>query len=155
MTRLINQTLDYSSFTDSEPRDGAQNRAESRLTRTLPVFLIACATADDNVPPAIQTGFTVDVSCYGISLLLPETMNLDQVVVLIGDPKHRKVMRGTCRNRTPLGLGTCRYGIRLDEVLKDSDYAPLLHYAEALELKSQQAIDRESNSAATSVRATG
>lgn len=155
MTRIINQTLDYSSLIPTENANDPQNRSESRLPRTLPVFLIPCATADESTNTDIQVGFTVDISCFGLSVLLSETINLRDVVIMIGDPRHRHVMRGSCRHRKPMGMGTCQYGIRLDEVLKDSDYAPLIHYAEALEAKSQQSIEADPNYLPRVSRATG
>ncbi|QDV10248.1 hypothetical protein CA51_00900 [Rosistilla oblonga] len=151
MTRLINQTLDYASLASSEEPPELKDRSESRLVRTLPVFLIPCTGDDENGGPDIQIGFTADVSCFGVSVLLSDTLNLQELVLMIGDPKHRKVMRGTCRYRKPLGMGTCQYGIRLDEVLNDSDYAPLLKYAAALESKAQQVIAGNPNAASQNV----
>ncbi|WP_218934456.1 PilZ domain-containing protein [Rosistilla ulvae] len=154
MTRLINQTLDYSTMIATE-EEQPQNRSESRLRRTLPVIVIPCDPAKDDESPDIQFGFTIDVSCYGLSVLLPQTVHLEEAVLLIGDPTHRKVMRGTCRYRKPLGMGTCQYGIQLDEVLKDHDYAPLLEYVAALESKSEQLLKHSTNFVSPDACATG
>lgn len=125
MGRIINRSF---SVRGSQP-EHAEVRAETRSERTLPVMLVPMT---EDPTPKIIFAFTKDVSAAGLAVLVNERINIGGLIVVLGEPGDRSVFEGTCCHCDHKGYGCFQAGVRLDKLLKNHDYQPLIDYADAI-----------------------
>lgn len=138
-TRIINESFDLASQLEPSDKTLSDLRQESRSKRTIPAVVIPYDGQPLPSGNAMQVGVIDGISCYGVAMTLTEAIPPDgDFLIVFGTPGFRQVFRSRCAWVQHLGLGTCRGGFELLELLTQSHYRTLLDYLESLESAAEE-----------------
>ncbi len=107
-----------------------ESRSHKRENRTVPVLV---AEWNGDAPDATQIvfGFTKDFSDIGVSLLVPQIMDTDQVVCGFWQDEAIFALGKVARSM-PFGGGFWHLGVALSRILDEDEIAALLPMVERL-----------------------
>jgi hypothetical protein len=91
-------------------------RLDSRVSLVVVVLVVPLEQGKPALPQAFAA-VTKEFSASGVSLVLPEPLGLDKVVLGFRWENEMKWMRATARHLSPLGAGFYQVGFRLTEIV--------------------------------------
>lgn len=115
---LLRRLVDLTS-PNMPPLEG-ESRSEGRSNRALPVLLVPWEQGEAVVQESIYT-VTKDFSERGLSLILPQPIRADRLVVGIWLESPRFVL-GEVRQKTPIGGGFWQLGVELTDLLEPAQH---------------------------------
>ncbi len=128
MGRLLNSTFsvqsEYHELTDSE-----ETRVERRAKRLMP----AAVFLDEDSDKSIFIAFTRNLSIEGLGVISDCQIPLGDLIIVIGEPDERLVLRAECVHSKRVSFGCFESGLRIIEILRGSEYRPLLDYVASLD----------------------
>lgn len=122
---VLNQKLGrlLNDYCYAEVGDEMQ-RTESRMRLGLPCLLFLLDEADD--PRCYASAVTSDISLHGVSLVVPEALDLVDYIFVIG-PKERHIyIKSTCKRCEAGVFGTFTCGFQFHKVLSPNDYPAIV-----------------------------
>jgi hypothetical protein len=120
--RLLTKILNANCRALDALREGP--RSENRADLTLVVIVIPRVGERPDVDQAFGT-VTKEVSSTGMSLVLSQKLNVDQVFLGLEVEREMKYVQAEVRHQSPLGAGLTQAGVRLTEIVGPADFPEL------------------------------